>query len=161
MIAIFRRGRFAFAVMVLSAVLGACGDDPVDVVVFEVIEELTFAASTGVVLADMQMLTSGVYIQDITVGTGAVVEVGSVATITYQGWLASGTAFDAGTLPFNIGFGTTGRAIEGFEEGVLGMLVGGTRLIVIPPALAYGSRAIGAIPAGSVLVFQVTMDSLS
>ena len=53
------------------------------------------------------------------------------------------------------------EVIRGWEEGMLGMLVGGSRRIVIPPSLAYAGQARGSIPAGSILVFEVTLDGVA
>jgi len=143
-------GRKWIAAVALVAVATACDDNG-----FEVIEELTFDPSLSIDLAAMQRLDSGVYIQDLVVGTGDVVVLGSQVTVTYTGWLANGTQFDAGTFPFTAG---VGQVIDGFDIGVLGMQVGGTRRIVIPPELAYGSQERASIPAGSVLVFDITVD---
>src|SRR6478609_7238692 len=75
---------------------------------------------------------------DIVVGTGTEATLGRRATVTYTGWLYSttaadnkGTQFDTGSFTFTVGTGV----IQGFSQGVVGMRVGGTRRVVIPPAL--------------------------
>lgn len=146
------RTKAAFAVMAVVA-LSACGDDP-----FQVIEETEFAASLGVDLSQMEQLPSGTYIMDKVLGTGPELVFGSEMTVTFTGWLADGTEFDSGT--FTAMYTETGGVIDGFREGILGMREGGTRLLVIPPAQAYGDRQVGIIPPGSILVFEVTLDQV-
>ncbi len=150
-----RRG--VFGVLALAGLLAGCGDDTVDPVVFQVIEEVTFAASLNIDLSTMEMLASGVYIVDRVVGPGAEAAAGTTPTVSYTGWLTNGSVFDAGTFPFTL---ASGVVVPGFDEGITGMNVGGTRLIIIPPAEAYGESPIGSIPGGSILIFEVTVDSL-
>jgi len=142
----------------LVAALAGCGDDPL-----QVIDEVTFASSLNIDLSAMQLLASGLYVVDVVVGTGEEVVLGTTVVVTYTGWLTDGTQFDSGTLPFPTFPFLTGdnRVVLGFAEGVLGMLAGGTRRIIIPPHLGYGSQARGSIPAGSILVFDTTVDSVS
>lgn len=132
--------------------LSACGDSP-----FQVIEELDFDPSLSIDLAEFERTSSGLYRQDVLVGDGFVVQDGSVPTVLYIGWLADGTQFGQGSFAFVVG---SGSVIAGFEEGVFGMKVGGVRRIIIPPELGYGDAEQDAIPAGSVLVFQITVDSM-
>jgi len=133
--------------------LAACGDTPTDPTVdFEVIEEVTFADTLGIDLAQMTRLSSGMYIQDLVVGDSTLVAVGDYLDVAYSGWLKDGTRFDSGTFSFLLG---GGQVIQGFDQGVIGMRVGGKRKLVIPPALGYGSRDMGIIPPGSILVFDV------
>jgi FKBP-type peptidyl-prolyl cis-trans isomerase FkpA len=100
---------------------------------------------------------------DLTVGTGAEAAVGTTATVQYGGWLYSDTAvdhkgqqFDANTLSFIVGGGTI---IKGFDMGVTGMKVGGSRRIIMPPSLAYGAtgNSSGTIPPNAALVFDVLL----
>jgi FKBP-type peptidyl-prolyl cis-trans isomerase FkpA len=102
---------------------------------------------------------------DVAVGTGAPLSATQKATITYKGWLTNGSMFSEsatnsnGSLEsytFTIG---DHQIIPGLEEGIIGMKVGGTRLIIIPPALGYGSQVHDSIPANSVLVFEVSLLS--
>jgi FKBP-type peptidyl-prolyl cis-trans isomerase FkpA len=101
---------------------------------------------------------------DTTVGTGAQAVTGKTATVTYTGWLYSATAsdhkgsqFDTGTFSFKLG---ANQVVPGFEQGVTGMLVGGTRVVLIPSSLGYGASGQGAIPPNAGLVFQVTLNSV-
>jgi FKBP-type peptidyl-prolyl cis-trans isomerase len=98
-------------------------------------------------------------ITDTTVGTGAEAAAGDTVTVDYVGELTDGTVFDASKnhgQPFSFTLGE-GRVIQGWDQGLVGMKVGGVRTLVIPPALGYGGQAVGAIPANSTLVFQVTL----
>jgi len=106
---------------------------------------------------------------DSQVGTGAVATFGSSVTVNYTGWLYSataanfeGTQFDSSysrNQPFTFALGT-GAVIAGWDQGVIGMKVGGTRTLIIPSLLGYGASAVGTIPANSVLVFTVTLVSV-
>ena len=100
---------------------------------------------------------------DLTVGTGAEAVVGSTATVQYGLWLYSdtgvdhkGTQIQANQFSFVIG---GGHLIKGFDMGVTGMKVGGTRRIIIPPSLAYGAtgNSDGSIPPNAALVFDVLL----
>jgi FKBP-type peptidyl-prolyl cis-trans isomerase len=139
----------------------ACGADPLaepQPVVFEVIEEVTFDPSLGIDLASMVMLPQGIYIQDRVEGTGLSLEWGHTADLNYTGWLRTGAVFDQGTFSFLMG---NNVVIPGFEQGMLGMKVGGTRLIIIPPILAYGERGAGSIPPGAIVIFEVELLNVS
>jgi FKBP-type peptidyl-prolyl cis-trans isomerase len=98
--------------------------------------------------------------KDLTVGTGATAEAGDSVTVNYVGMLTNGTVFDAsashGTTGFTFNLGA-GQVIKGWDEGVVGMKVGGKRELVIPASLGYGAQAVGSIPANSVLVFEVEL----
>jgi FKBP-type peptidyl-prolyl cis-trans isomerase len=88
---------------------------------------------------------------------------GDVVTVEYTGWLRSdSTRFDSsvGREPFTFQLGA-GRVIEGWDEGVVGMRVGGERSLVIPPELAYGDTGAGsAIPPGATLIFEIELLDL-
>ena len=150
-----RRAAAVLAAAVLA--LGACSDDPTGPV-FQVIEEVTFDPSLGITLADYTELPSGVYTLDLTVGTGDVIASGDVVSLDYTGWLTDGAVFDARTADFNY---LVDRLIPGFEIGLEGMAVGGVRRMIIPPEQAYGGQAVGVVPAGSVLIFEVELVSLN
>lgn len=100
---------------------------------------------------------------DIVVGTGNAVAVGQKMAVYYKGWLTNGHMFDQsktgndGKLqPFVLTLGAH-QVIRGWEEALVGMKVGGTRRIIVPPAAGYGATAQGSIPANSVLVFDVEL----
>jgi len=109
---------------------------------------------------DTQITASGLKITELSVGDGAEAASGQTVVVHYRGTLESGKQFDAsydrGT-PFTFPLGA-GRVIKGWDEGVVGMKVGGKRKLVIPPDLAYGSRgAGGVIPPNATLVFEVEL----
>ncbi|HUQ46900.1 MAG TPA: FKBP-type peptidyl-prolyl cis-trans isomerase [Gemmatimonadaceae bacterium] len=121
------------------------------------VEETTFAASLGVDLTKSTQITNGAYIRDLVVGTGPMVTTGDSVSVKYTGWLANGTQFDSNTgsaTPYGVRLGA-GKVIAGWDKGIPGMRVGGTRQLLIPPVLAYGYYSVGPIPANSVLVFTV------
>ena len=103
---------------------------------------------------------SGLIIEDVTVGEGAVAAAGQNVKVHYTGLLTNGTKFDSSkdrNDPFVFPLGA-GRVIKGWDEGVQGMKVGGKRKLTIPPALGYGARgAGGAIPPNATLVFEVEL----
>lgn len=140
------------ALVLLVSVVAACDDNS-----FQVIEELEFAASLGIDLSGMTMLSSGVYTEDLVVGDGDPVLSNSEVEVTYAGYLANGSQFGTGSFEFTMGLR---QVIVGFEQGVLGMAERGERRIIIPPDLGYADQEQGAIPAGSVLVFDVIVDSV-
>ena len=124
--------------------------------------KVTFAPALGVDLAAMNRSASGLYTQDQVVGTGATAEAGRIVQVHYTGWLANGSQFDTsrdGNQPFEFLLGANPpRVIAGWEEGLLGMKVGGKRRLVIPSDLGYGSQgSYPVIPPDAVLVFDVEL----
>lgn len=98
---------------------------------------------------------AGLVVQDQEVGTGATVQPGDTIVVNYVGKLQDGTVFDsANGVSFQIG---VGRVIPGWDQGLQGMKVGGKRLLIIPPALAYGASGSGPIPPNATLIFQVEL----
>ena len=106
---------------------------------------------------------SGLEYEDLVVGDGATAETGQNVTVHYTGWLTDGRKFDSSkdrNEPFVFPLGR-GHVIKGWDEGVQGMKVGGTRKLTFPPALGYGSRgAGGVIPPNAMLVFEVELLGL-
>jgi FKBP-type peptidyl-prolyl cis-trans isomerase len=105
--------------------------------------------------------TGELIIEDLVVGTGDPVAAGNVATVHYVGWLMDGTQFDSSRdrgEPFTFQVGA-GRVIAGWDQGIPGMRVGGTRRLTIPPHLAYGSQGNGPIPPNATLRFEVELLS--
>jgi len=105
------------------------------------------------------MNTDKLIIQDETVGTGAEAVAGKKVTVNYVGTLTNGTKFDSSydrNQPFAFNLGA-GEVIQGWDQGVAGMKVGGKRKLTIPPLLGYGSQDMGAIPPNSILIFEVEL----
>jgi FKBP-type peptidyl-prolyl cis-trans isomerase FkpA len=103
---------------------------------------------------------TGLIVEDVVVGQGALASSGQKVKVHYTGWLTDGAKFDSSkdrNDPFVFDLGA-GRVIKGWDEGVQGMKVGGKRKLTIPPALGYGARgAGGAIPPNATLVFEVEL----
>jgi FKBP-type peptidyl-prolyl cis-trans isomerase len=102
---------------------------------------------------------------DLRAGTGSAVINGSVISVHYTGWLyrqsgtdGKGLQFETsrGTEPFSFTVGV-GQVIDGWDQGLVGMRVGGLRRLVIPPSMAYGSFRNGVIPANATLVFEIEL----
>ena len=110
---------------------------------------------------------SGLHYEDTTLGSGAAAQAGNQVAVHYTGWLydpasesGRGGKFDSSKDrrdPFKFELGA-GMVIRGWDEGVQGMQVGGTRVLRIPPELGYGARgAGGVIPPNATLVFEVEL----
>jgi FKBP-type peptidyl-prolyl cis-trans isomerase FkpA len=102
---------------------------------------------------------------DLKVGDGAEAVAGKLTTVNYTGWLydasqanQKGAQFDTsiGKSPYTFRLGA-GQVIQGWDRGVAGMKVGGSRRLVIPPSLAYGASGYGSIPGNATLVFDVDL----
>jgi peptidylprolyl isomerase len=106
---------------------------------------------------------SGLVYEDLQVGDGATVKSGDTVSVHYTGWLEDGTKFDSSIdrgQPSEFAIGV-GQVIPGWDEGLQGMKVNGTRLLVIPPELAYGaSGRPPTIPANATLTFEVQLVSI-
>jgi FKBP-type peptidyl-prolyl cis-trans isomerase FkpA len=105
-------------------------------------------------------MPDGLKYTDEQVGTGAEAVKGKTAVVHYTGWLMDGTKFDSSldrNQPFSFPLGG-GQVIKGWDEGVVGMKVGGKRTLIIPPELGYGSRGAGSvIPPNATLKFEVQL----
>jgi FKBP-type peptidyl-prolyl cis-trans isomerase len=106
---------------------------------------------------------SGLKYLDIETGSGETARSGQRAKVHYTGWLTDGQKFDSSVdrrQPFEFTIGA-GQVIQGWDEGVTGMKVGGKRKLVIPPAMGYGARgAGGVIPPNAELIFEVELLDL-
>ena len=112
----------------------------------------------------MQTTPSGLQYEDTITGSGAEATKGNQVSVHYTGWIynngEAGAKFDSSKdrgQPFRFSLGG-GQVIRGWDEGVAGMKVGGTRRLVIPPELGYGARgAGGVIPPNATLLFEVEL----
>ncbi|MFN7913836.1 MAG: FKBP-type peptidyl-prolyl cis-trans isomerase [Vicinamibacterales bacterium] len=132
----------------------------------------TFSACGGNDVAPTATTTSGLssitalQVTDLVVGTGTTATAGRPISVHYTGWLYSstatdnkGTKFDSSVdrgTPFGFTLGA-GQVIAGWDQGVLGMKVGGQRRLIIPPSLGYGASGSGTIPGNATLVFDVQL----
>lgn len=153
---------FATAVSVLGVLLvgGCTGEDsPRDALPAQNQVAEHYADELGVELDSMTMRPTGLHLQELEEGDGARADSGDVVTVHYTGWLPNGEQFDSSRErdePLEVAIGY-GQVIQGWDHGVVGMHEGGRRLLVVPPALAYGTDRRGPIPANSTLVFDVEL----
>lgn len=111
-----------------------------------------------------QVLPGGTRYVDTRLGTGALAEPGRAVAVHYTGWLyvdgMKGRKFDSSRdsgQPFTFLLGY-GQVIPGWDEGVAGMKVGGTRTLIVPPQAGYGEQGAGeTIPPGATLLFEVEL----
>ncbi|HEU4561716.1 MAG TPA: FKBP-type peptidyl-prolyl cis-trans isomerase [Longimicrobium sp.] len=146
-----------------AAFLSACLGDSTgsDDVVIPPITELP--AGTDTVTT-----ATGLKYAEISVGTGALAENGDQVAVHYTGWLANGTGFDTsiGFQPLTFTLGAH-QVVAGFEQGIVGMKVGGKRRLIIPSALGYGNVDVRdqagrlVIPANSTLIFDVQLVAVA
>ena len=109
---------------------------------------------------DLLTTESGLKYYDFETGDGPTAETGQTVAVHYTGWLEDGTKFDSSLdrgQPFVFELGA-GQVLQGWDQGVAGMKVGGQRQLVIPPDLGYGAQgAGGVIPPDATLVFEVEL----
>ena len=98
-------------------------------------------------------------IEDLVIGDGKTCVKGALITTQYRGWLEDGSEFDSSYSrgkPFQCVIGSR-RVIAGWDQGLMGMQVGGKRRLWVPAHLGYGERAVGSIPPNSNLVFEIEL----
>jgi FKBP-type peptidyl-prolyl cis-trans isomerase FkpA len=144
------------AAVVVTTMLAACGRPST---------ETEGSSDTSTPMADSGI--TSLQIADSAPGTGAEARPGMTVSVHYTGWLydaaapdKKGRKFDSSkdrNTPFEFPLGA-GQVIEGWDRGVAGMKVGGSRVLTIPPALGYGARgAGGVIPPNATLLFEVDL----
>lgn len=110
-----------------------------------------------------QSFPDGLKVEDYKIGTGSAVKTGDKITINYIGALENGQKFDSSYdrgKPFETQIGV-GLVIKGWDEGIIGMQVGGQRRLIIPASLGYGSTGVaGVIPPNSTLIFDVKLEGI-
>jgi FKBP-type peptidyl-prolyl cis-trans isomerase len=110
--------------------------------------------------AEQRMMAGAIVYYDLAEGSGDAVRAGDVIRVHYTGYLMDGRKFDSSLdrnepLAFRVG---VGKVIKGWDDGVVGMKVGGKRKLVIPSNLAYGDRGVGGtIPPNARLVFDIEL----
>jgi FKBP-type peptidyl-prolyl cis-trans isomerase len=108
---------------------------------------------------EMHVTETGLGIVDVREGSGPEATAGVFVTVHYDGRLDDGHLFDSSRdrgLPFRFELGAS-RVIKGWEEGVMGMRVGGIRRLVIPPHLGYGVSGSGAVPGNAIMEFEIEL----
>ena len=100
-------------------------------------------------------------IEDLVAGSGQIAQSGDAISVHYTGWLVGGKKFDSSRdrgEPFRFQLGSR-QVIQGWDNGLVGMQVGGVRRLTIPPEQAYGGREVGGglIPANSTLIFEIEL----
>jgi FKBP-type peptidyl-prolyl cis-trans isomerase len=149
------------ALLVSFGIAGACSSKDGSGIVAPADPATTsFSATLGVDLSKMTRTASGLYYQDFVVGTGAQAKTADSILVHYEGWLPNGNKFDSSIDRSTPAAFRLGKVITGWNEGVVGMRVGGTRRLVIPPSLGYGAAGVGSIPGNSVLVFNIQLLEL-
>ena len=112
---------------------------------------------------DLITTASGLQYQELTVGAGQEAKAGDTVSVHYVGYLDDGTKFDSSrdrNEPLEVTIGV-GGVIAGWDEGLQGIRVGGTRKLIVPPDLAYGDQAVGdVIPANATLTFEIELLSI-
>jgi len=111
-------------------------------------------------VAEMSASVTSLQVQDTKVGAGPEAQAGQRVSVHYTGTLMDGTKFDSSrdrNEPFEFRLGA-GEVIPGWDQGVRGMRVGGTRKLTIPANLAYGARGVGGvIPPNAALKFDIEL----
>ncbi len=127
-------------------------------------QDQTTATTTATTSTSTQKtMDNQLKIEDLKVGTGSIAKTGDKVTVHYVGTLTNGTKFDSSRdrgLPFTFTLGA-GEVIKGWDQGVVGMKVGGLRRLTIPASLGYGATGQGPIPPNATLIFEVELLSVN
>ena len=129
----------------------------VTVLIYVIYQNLSEKSSPA---SEFTTTTSGLQFEDLIIGSGEKAQNGDLVIVHYTGTFEDGNKFDSSVdrnKPFEFTLGE-GRVIEGWDEGIQGMQVGGTRILKIPPELAYGPDGYaGVIPPNATLIFEVEL----
>ncbi len=137
----------------------------IELVVVCVVVLLSVACGGGTATSPTSVVSVPFSTVDLRVGSGAEATTGRTVSVNYTGWVYSTSAADNKGTQFDTSIGKSplvftvgaGRVIRGFDQGVVGMKVGGQRRIVIPPDLGYGSAGAGSIPPNATIIFDVDL----
>ena len=164
-----RKKLFIITALALSlcclGVLAGCGNKPKienpDEIV-NAVDDPTAAQQNTAAETTTLPTVDKLQIKDIKKGTGKKAETGDNLSVVYKGMFTDGKTFDSNSKdnPFKFQLGT-GEVIEGWDQGMQGMQVGGKRKLTIPASLGYGDQPNGTIPGGSTLVFEVELLSVN
>lgn len=146
---------------VLIATLAACGGSaaaPGSTPSPTALDTTTFAPDLAVDLEAFTRLPSGMYIFDAVKGNGVVAAEGRKVTFRYSAYLPNGSLVESQRQPIEAEMNE--GMIRGLRFGIAGMRAGGTRRLVVPPALAYGRSQVGSVPPNSTLVFDIELVSV-
>lgn len=146
---------------VLIATLAACGGSaagPGGTPSPAALDTTTFAPDLAVDLKAFTRLPSGMYIFDAVKGNGVVAAEGRKVTFRYSAYLPNGSLVESQRQPIEAEMNE--GMIRGLRFGIAGMRAGGTRRLVVPPALAYGRSQVGSVPPNSTLVFDIELVSV-
>ncbi|RJG14558.1 FKBP-type peptidyl-prolyl cis-trans isomerase [Massilia cavernae] len=127
------------------------------------------ARTTGTIMASLPPALAALGVTDTVAGAGAEATNGKVLTVNYTGWLYNPYAADKHGAQFDTSIGKTpfvfrlgnGNVIKGWDQGMVGMKVGGKRILAIPSSLGYGAMGSGSIPPNSDLIFEVELISVN
>jgi len=129
---------------------------------------LCAAAASGCTTTTGPSSTAPFSQTDLTPGTGTEAATGNILSVDYTGWLYDPSKPDHKGLQFDTSIGRSvftftlgkGQVIKGWDQGLVGMKVGGIRRLVVPPSLAYGGVRTHTIPPFSTLVFDIQLTDV-
>lgn len=161
------RIRFLLRSLIIPVALAAAACSPSIVAGPEPITDpalATYAARLGIDIATFTKTSSGLYVKDVPAGWGSVpADTGDTVTVDYTGYLTDGRIFDAsranGGTPVNFIVGVS-QLVAGFQEGLVGLRVGGKRRLILPPSLAYGRVGTASVPPNAILIFDITVHGV-
>jgi FKBP-type peptidyl-prolyl cis-trans isomerase len=102
-------------------------------------------------------------IEDIVLGKGKTVKIGDTVVVHYTGWLTDGVKFDSSrdrNQMFETKIGV-GYVIRGWDEGIIGMKIGGKRKLTVPHEYGYGKYGVGTIPGFATLIFEIELFAIT